>query len=69
MNAHELIQKIHKQLCQKKPNKEECLKILSELQDFCQRANDEEMLNFRKECYGCEMFIMLAKAMEQNLKV
>ena len=69
MNAQELTQKIHQQLCQKPPDKTECLKLWAELKEFCSKATSEELSNFRNECYGGEAFVMLATAIEQGYKI
>lgn len=66
MTAHELSEKIHRQL--RIQDKEECLKLLEELRLFCQTASAEEIESFRNECYGGEAFVMLATSFIEELQ-
>ena len=62
MTAQELSKNIYRQLSVQ--NEDECLKLLEELRNFCQKATAEEIEAFRQECYGGEAFVMLATGME-----
>lgn len=64
MNAHELTEKIHNQLKRSTENRAEWLALLAEAEKFCAAATDEELNQFRVECFGCEIFARIAKGLE-----
>lgn len=47
-------------------DKNECLKLDETLSAFVEEASEEEVIEFRKFCYGLEVFVMIVEGLKYD---